>query len=118
MTEPDACVVVHGWCGDTMEIYVKVDNGMNAEVAFMTDGCGPTVACGSTLVSMARGLPLDEAEQVSPDDLLEALGGLPEDGVHCSQLAVRTLHEAIANPRNEDQGGTHRYFRRESALVH
>lgn len=104
MSEPDACAVVRGWCGDTMEIYVKVDNGMIAEVTFMTDGCGPTVACGSMLISMARGLPLDEAQRISPDDLLEALGGLPEESVHCAQLAVRTLHEAIANYRNEDKG--------------
>lgn len=115
MSEPDASAAVRGWCGDTMEIYLKVDNGMIAEVTFITDGCGPTVACGSMLTSMARGLPLDKAQQISPDDLLEALGGLPEESVHCAQLATSTLHEAIVGYRNE--GGREHTEARGTSLV-
>jgi len=63
----------------------------------MTDGCGPTVACGSKLTSMVRGLPLGQAQEIIGDDLLAALGGLPDESVHCAQLAVNTLHEALTS---------------------
>lgn len=97
MAEPDACGVVRGWCGDTMEIYLRLNGERIEEAAFMTDGCGPTVACGSTLTTMVQGLSLQEAGGITPQDLLAALGGLPEESVHCAELAVNTLREAIAD---------------------
>lgn len=46
MSDPDASAIVHGWCGDTMEIYLRVNDGRISEATFMTDGCGPTVEIG------------------------------------------------------------------------
>jgi len=97
MSVPDARGIVHGWCGDTMEVYLRLNGDRIREVAFMTDGCGPTVACGSMLTTMARGMSLEEAGQITPQDLLAALDGLPEENLHCAELAVSTLREAIAN---------------------
>ncbi len=97
MAEPDAYGIVHGWCGDTMEIYLRLNGERIAEATFMTDGCGPTVACGSKLTTMVCGMSLEEAGGLTPEDLLEALGGLPEESVHCAELAVNTLREAIAD---------------------
>jgi nitrogen fixation NifU-like protein len=97
MPGPDARAVVRGGCGDTMEIDLRLDGKRIQEATFMTDGCGPSVACGSTLTQMAQGLSLEQARQIRPRDLLEALGGLPEDSVHCAELAVNTLQAAIAN---------------------
>jgi nitrogen fixation NifU-like protein len=97
MPTPDAHAVVRGWCGDTMEIYLRLEGREIREATFMTDGCGPSVACGSTLTQMVQGLSLEQAGQIRPEDLLETLGGLPEDSVHCAELTVNTLQEAIAN---------------------
>jgi nitrogen fixation NifU-like protein len=97
MPEPDARGIVHGWCGDTMEIYLRLNGERIEQASFMTDGCGPTVACGSTLTTMVQGLSLQEAGGITPEDLLEALDGLPEESVHCAELAVSTLREAIVN---------------------
>jgi nitrogen fixation NifU-like protein len=97
MEAPDASAIVRGWCGDTMEIYLRLQDGRVSGATFVTDGCGPTVACGSKLTSMACGLPLQRVQEILVDDLLAALGGLPDDSVHCAQLAVNTLHEALAN---------------------
>ena len=97
MSVPDARGIVHGWCGDTMEVYLRLNGARIEEATFMTDGCGPTVACGSVLTTMARGMSLEEAGEITPEDLLAALGGLPEESVHCAELAVSTLREAIAN---------------------
>ena len=99
MPDPDAHGIVHGWCGDTMEIYLRLNDDKIDEAAFMTDGCGPTVASGSMLTQMVKGMSLHEAEAIRPEDLLKALDGLPEENVHCAELAVSTLQNAIFNWR-------------------
>jgi nitrogen fixation NifU-like protein len=99
MSDPDAVGIVQGWCGDTMQIYLRMNSSRIEEATFMTDGCGPTVACGSVLTTMARGMSLDEASEITPENLIAALDGLPEESVHCAELAVSTLQEAIANGR-------------------
>jgi nitrogen fixation NifU-like protein len=101
MEGPDACQTVTGPCGDTMEMYLRVadketDNGRIEAITFMTDGCESTLACGSMLTTMAQGMSLEEAGQIEPGDLLDALGGLPEANAHCAMLAVTTLRGAIA----------------------
>ena len=103
MPEPDARGLVHGWCGDTMEIYLRLDGERIKGATFVTDGCGSTVACGSMLTTMVQGMSLQEASEVRPEDLLEALDGLPEESVHCAALAVSTLQNAIFNWRAADE---------------
>ena len=99
MAEPDAYARVRGGCGDTMEIYLRLNGKKIKEAAFTTDGCGPTLASGSMLTMMVRGMSLEEAGKIGPEDLLAALDGLPEESVHCAELAVSTLQEAISGKR-------------------
>jgi nitrogen fixation NifU-like protein len=97
MAEPGAQATVQGWCGDTMEIYLRLSDERIEQASFMTDGCGPTVACGSMLTTMVHGVSLEEASAIGSEDLLKALGGLPEESAHCADLAVNTLREAISS---------------------
>lgn len=107
MPAPDAWGIVHGWCGDTMEVYLRLDGERIEQATFMTDGCVPTVACGSMLTQMATGMSLAEAAKIEPEDLIAILDGLPEENLHCAELAVNTLREAIANGgRVRDEGVT------------
>jgi nitrogen fixation NifU-like protein len=99
MSDPDAVGIVQGWCGDTMEIYLRMNSSQIEEATFMTDGCGPTMACGSKLTTMVRGMSLDQASEITPENLIAALDGLPEESVHCAELAVSTLQGAITNGR-------------------
>jgi nitrogen fixation NifU-like protein len=99
---PDARQSVTGPCGDTMEMYLRLDGKATdeeriKEITFMTDGCGTTLACGSMLTSIVQGMSLEEAGQIEPEDLLAVLGGLPQENAHCARLAVTTLREAIAH---------------------
>jgi nitrogen fixation NifU-like protein len=103
MHEPDAHAIRRGWCGDTMEIYVRLKGDRIEKATFMTDGCGPTVACGSMLTQMVTGMSLAEASQVQPVDLVVALDGLPEESLHCAELAVSTLRDAICSRGAVDQ---------------
>jgi nitrogen fixation NifU-like protein len=73
MARPDAYGIVHGWCGDTMEVYLRLN-----------------------------GARIREAGEIKAEDLVAALDGLPEESLHCAELAVNTLHEAIAKRSTED----------------
>ncbi|MGB9804021.1 iron-sulfur cluster assembly scaffold protein [Desulfofundulus sp.] len=91
----DGYASVSGFCGDTIQIWLKVTDGKISDITFWTDGCGTTIAAGSMVTELAKGKTLSEALQITPRDVLEALGGLPEENVHCAFLAANTLHEAI-----------------------
>ena len=106
MLEPDGHAVVCGPCGDTMEIFLRLKESRIEMAAFMTDGCWPTVACGSVLTTMVRGMTLDRAAEIDPTDVVIALDGLPAEHVHCAALAVTTLREAIAHRRRESGTGS------------
>jgi nitrogen fixation NifU-like protein len=104
MAGPDTYGIVRGWCGDTMEVYLRLNGDSIKEVTFMTDGCGPSVACGSMLTRLVQGMSLEEAGEITPENLVAALDGLPEESLHCAELAVSTLREAIAD-RLRAEGG-------------
>jgi len=92
---PDGFGRVVGGCGDTMEIYLKVKADRVEKASFWTDGCGPSIASGSTVTELAIGKNVLEAQKISQQDVLDALDGLPEESLHCALLAANTLKEAI-----------------------
>lgn len=92
---PDGFARVTGPCGDTMEIYLSVNNGRIINATFWTDGCGPSIASGSMVTELVKGKSIGEAQKITPDDILSALGGLPGESLHCALLATNTLREAI-----------------------
>jgi len=95
MGDADGLARVAGSCGDTMEMWLKVKNGTIANATFMTDGCGTSIASGSMVTELARGRSVNEARRISQQDVLNALGGLPEESEHCALLAADALKEAI-----------------------
>ena len=99
MEQPDGRARVEGYCGDLITFYLRIADGRISEITFTTDGCDATIASGETLASMVAGMPLDEAEQVTAEQLLVALDGIPSNHIHCAELAVQTLHRAIASCR-------------------
>ena len=86
---------ISGPCGDTMEIWLKVRDATITESTFMTDGCGTTIAAGSMITELAKGKTVIQAQKISQQDVLSALGGLPEESQHCALLAANTLREAL-----------------------
>jgi len=92
---PDGFAKITGSCGDTMEICLKVKNGRVMNASFWTDGCGCSIASGSMVTELAKGKSIPEAQKITQQDILDALGGLPEDDLHCALLAANTLKEAI-----------------------
>ena len=101
MEETNAFGIVTGPCGDTMAILLKVEDNEIAEISLTTDGCMTSLAAGSMTTEMAKGKTLIDAQQISQQDVLDALDGLPKESEHCALLAVNTLREAIINYQTE-----------------
>ena len=95
MNDADGFARVTGPCGDTMEIWLKVKNDAIIDATFMTDGCGTSIASGSMVTELTKGKNVREARTISQQDVLSALGGLPDESQHCALLAANTLKEAI-----------------------
>ena len=82
-------------CGDLMEIYLKIGNGRVADARFRTFGCGAAIASSSMSTEMVKGKTLAEALTLTDAQVAEALGGLPPQKMHCSNLAASTIHKAL-----------------------
>jgi nitrogen fixation NifU-like protein len=95
LEDADGFAKVTGSCGDTMSIWLKVKGSTIANASFMTDGCGTSIASGSMVTEMAKGKTLNEAKKTTQRDVLDALGGLPQESEHCALLAADTLKAAI-----------------------
>jgi nitrogen fixation NifU-like protein len=85
---------VTGPCGDTMEFWFQVRDGRIHHTTFTTDGCGSSLACGSMTTQLATGKTAEEACVIRPQDVLDALGGFPQEFRHCALLAVDALRAA------------------------
>ena len=86
-----------GQCGDSVEVMLTVINQRIADIRCQPRGCAFTIACASAMSELARQRTLEDALEISPQDVEAELGGLPEDHLHCARLAVNTLGEAIAD---------------------
>ena len=82
-------------CGDTTFIYLEVEDGKIKDIKFKTFGCAAAIASSSMLTEMAKGLTLEEAKKITNEQVVDALGGLPEFKIHCSVLAADALRAAI-----------------------
>ena len=91
-----------GPCGDTMQFFLKIDDGVIKKANFITDGCGASVATGSQTMQMIEGKSIDFAQNVTPDDIDKALQGLTIDHKHCAELAKRTLRRALAKYQKDN----------------
>lgn len=99
ISDADGVGKITGSCGDTVQIQICVEDGRIVKSRFMTDGCGTSIACGSMLTEMITDKTIGEALAITSDELLRSLGGLPDENVHCTVLAVDVLREAIADYR-------------------
>lgn len=90
-----------GVCGDTMWIYLKIENNKIIDSKFITDGCGATIACGSVITEIVKGKTIGEAMDMEGEELMSILGELPEEHLHCPVLAVSTLKKAIGDYKSK-----------------
>ena len=95
---PDADVVGEAGsfkCGDTMKLYLKVNQGRIVDVKFQTFGCAAAIASSSMLTEMVKGKTIEQARQITNQQVAEELGGLPALKMHCSNMAADALQDAL-----------------------
>jgi NifU-like protein involved in Fe-S cluster formation len=81
--------------GAFLVLCLRVRDGRITEAKFQTYGCGPTIAAGSMLTEMILGRTIEECREVTAEQLIEALDGVPPDKLHCPALAIAALRNAI-----------------------
>ncbi len=108
---PDANQVseLTGPCGDTMKIYLKLDNGLIEDAKIQVLGCPGAIASAMVAMELATGKTIEEAQNIRDRDIFRILEELPDQKQHCIRLAVKTLQKALdeygSNNGNNSQGG-------------
>ena len=88
-------------CGDIMELYIKVKDGVITDAKFKTFGCGAAIATSSMVTELVKDKTIEEALKISNRAVAEALGGLPPIKMHCSVLAEEALKKALDDYRQK-----------------
>jgi len=82
-------------CGDSLLLMLKIEANRIVDIKYKIFGCGAAIATSSIASELVMGKSLDEALQLSEQDIADALGGLPEEKMHCSNLAAGALRAGI-----------------------
>jgi len=90
-------VYLSDFCGDITKFWIKVQGDKIIDVKFKTQGCAASIASGSILTELAKGRTIEEVLRITKEDVAGALGGLPEQKIHCSLLATDALCDAICD---------------------
>lgn len=97
LDNPSGIGAAVGQCGDSIEVSLRIEKESIADIKVRPQGCVYTLVCASAMSELAKGRHLDQALELEPHEVANALGGLPDDHLHCARLAVNTLGEAIAD---------------------
>ena len=83
-------------CGDVLALTLRIDGEHITAAKFQTEGCTASVATSSILTELITGLTLDEAAELTHEDISEAVGGLPASKLHSAALVIGALRQALA----------------------
>ena len=83
---------------------MNFENGVVSECQFKTYGCAPAIAAGSLLTELLKGKGLQECQDLTLEELVEELGGVPSDKMHCPRLALDALNDALKNLDESQEG--------------
>ncbi len=84
-------------CGDTLEIFLLIQEDRIGKISYIAKGCMNTNACTNALIGLAEGKSIEEAWQITPQNLADDLETLPQDHFHSAELVIGAFHAALTN---------------------
>jgi nitrogen fixation NifU-like protein len=100
-----------GDCGDTVELFLMVKNGIIKSLSYEMDGCLHTNACCNAVACLVEGKPVESAWEITPETINDLLETLPEDHFHCAELVVGTLYLALSDARENRRSPWKKIYR-------
>ena len=100
-----------GDCGDTVELFLMVENDTIGRLSYEMDGCLHTNACCNAVASLVEGKPVESAWEITPETIEGLLETLPEDHFHCAELVVGTLYLALSDAREKRRSPWKKIYR-------
>jgi nitrogen fixation NifU-like protein len=98
VADPDGSAEIENpACGDVLRLTLKVDEGRVSQMRFKAKGCVAAIACGSALTELIAGKMMNEAQSLKREDVIHAVGGLPQASTHAAQLALDALAAALGS---------------------
>ncbi|MGQ4808956.1 Iron-sulfur cluster assembly scaffold protein IscU [Candidatus Entotheonellaceae bacterium PAL068K] len=88
-------------CGDTMHLYLRINDDRIVDAKFKTLGCPAAIAASSITTEMLIGRTVEESLSLTREEVSQALGGLQPQKVHCSVLSEDAIKAAITNYRKK-----------------
>jgi len=95
IADADVTSEMTGTCGDTMGIYIKMDNGVVGDAKYQVMGCAGAISAAMAVVDLIKGKDLEHARSIDDGTVFKVLKEIPVKKHHCIQLAVKTLHKAL-----------------------
>ncbi len=86
-----------GSCGDTIQIFLHIEDGEVRDAGFISDGCGASLISGSMAAELALNKRCEDLPNITGEAVRDTLGGLSKDDEHCAWLATSALHDAVEN---------------------
>ena len=94
-----------GDCGDTVEMFLSMESDCIKHVSFVVEGCRNTHACANTVADLAEGKEIDDAWEITPENVIQFLETLPRENHHCAELAVGAFYLALSNYHENKRSG-------------
>jgi nitrogen fixation NifU-like protein len=113
LDSPDGYGKNTGECGDTVELFLKVENDRLEKITFLIHGCMNTHACANAIATLLEGKTVKDAWDMTPEKVSDFLETLPENHFHCAELATGALYRALGDCAENRQRSWKKLYRKD-----
>jgi nitrogen fixation NifU-like protein len=82
-------------CFDRITMFAKIESDIVEDLRYQVRGCSGTIAACSALSVLVKGKSVAIVKELSRDDVVAELDGIPEQKEHSVQLALEALDNIL-----------------------